>query len=212
VLERRTRSDGTTARGLNLTWEVRDGIGAHSKGLRDLEAGAPPGDGFPATREGQVVRLADRIAYVHHDTDDAVRAGLVAEDDVPREVRAVLGRTRGQWLDVMVHDLIHSSEEGEAVRLSDAVRQALNRLKDFLSDRVYKGPTTAPEVAKAQRLILALYTHYLDHPDELSPEYRELIACGETVARVVGDFLAGMTDRYAIRLAETLFVPRTWAF
>jgi len=212
LLERRTRSDGTTVQGLNLTWEVRDGIGGHSKGLRDLEAGAPPGGGLPATREGQVVRLADRIAYVHHDTDDAVRAGLVAEDDVPREVRAVLGRTRGQWLDVMVHDLIHSSDEGEAVRLSDAVRQALNRLKDFLSDRVYKGPTTAPEVAKAQRLILALYTHYLDHPDELSPEYRELIASGETVVRVVGDFLAGMTDRYAIRLAETLFVPRTWAF
>jgi len=206
LLERRTRSDGTTARGLNLTWEVRDGIAGHSKGLRDLEA--DPGDGgLPTTLEGQVVRLADRIAYVHHDTDDAVRAGLIAEADVPDEVRAVLGRTRGLWIGVMVRDLVHSSEGRDGVGLSDGVRVALNRLKDFLTARVYQGPHTAPELAKGQRLLLALYDRYLHHPEEMSPEYRELLERGEPVGRIVGDFLAGMTDRYALRLGDTLFGP-----
>jgi len=210
LLERRTRADGVTVRGLNLTWEVRDGIAGHSKGLRDLEADAG-GAALPATLEGQIVRLADRIAYVHHDTDDAVRAGLIAEEDVPSEVCAVLGRTRGQWLGVMVRDLVRSSDGRDAATLSDGVRVALNRLKDFLTDRVYQGPQAAAQVAKAQRLVRALYDHHLQHPEELSPEYRELIDRGEPVGRVVGDFLAGMTDRYAIRLAETLLLPRTWA-
>jgi len=211
LLERRTRADGTQVRGLNLTWEVRDGIGRHSKGLSDLEAEAPD-DTLPTTREGQLVRLADRVAYVHHDADDAIRAGLLDEAEVPPPVREVLGRTRGQWLDVMVRDLVRTTLGTGTVGLSDPVRVALNTLKDFLAARVYQGPVTAPEVAKAQRLLQALYAHHLEHPEDLSAEYRELVARGEPLPRVVGDFLAGMTDRYAIRLAETLFVPRTWAF
>jgi len=210
VLERRTRADGTQVRGLNLTWEVRDGIGLHSKGLSDLEAEAPD-DALPATLEGRLVRLADRIAYVHHDADDAMRAGLIAEAEVPAGVREVLGRTRGQWLDVMVRDLVRTTGRTGTVTLSDEVRVALNALKDFLAERVYQGPASAPEVAKAQRLLRALYTYHLEHPEELSDEYRDLIEEGEPLPRVVGDFLAGMTDRYAIRLAETLFVPGRWA-
>ncbi len=212
LLETRTRADGSTVRGLNLTWETRNGVGGHSKGLRDLEATREGAEGLPATLEGQVVRLSDRIAYVHHDMDDAIRAGLLAEGEVPRDVRDVLGDTRGQWLDVTVRDLVAASEGRDVIDLSAPVRHALNVLKDFLADRVYHGPATAPEVAKAGRLVLALSAHFLDHPDEMSAEYRDLLAHGEPVARVVGDFLAGMTDRYAIRLAESLFIPRTWAF
>ncbi len=202
-LEVRSRSDGTTVRGLNLTWEVRDGIAGHSKGLADLPAGRP--ERLPATLEGQIVRLADRIAYVHHDTDDAVRAGLIREEEVPREVRQVLGQTRARWIGVMVSDLVDSSASLETARLSEGVRVALNRLKDFLAERVYQGQATADEVARAQALLRALYDHHRAHPAELSAEFRDLLERGEPVGRIVGDFLAGMTDRYAIRLAERLF-------
>jgi len=213
VLEIRTRADGTPVRGLNLTWEVRDGIGSHSKGLADLRPAADDGsdEALPATLEGQVVRLADRIAYVHHDTDDAIRAGLIAEQDVPRRVREVLGAARGGWLGRMVRDLVSSSGDQPTIRPSEDVRAALNALVDFLTERVYRGPSAAMEVAKARRLVRALYDYYLTHPDEVSLEYRDLIARGDPAGRVVGDFLAGMTDRYAIRLAESLFIPHAWS-
>lgn len=213
VLEVRVRADGTPVRGLNLTWEVRNGIAGHSKGLADLPpaAGGGSDDGLPATLEGQVVRLADRIAYVHHDADDAMRAGLITERDVPASVRAKLGQTHGEWLGRMVRDLVASSRDQRAIRLSDEIRVPLNALKDFLTERVYRGPGAAVEVAKARRLVQALYEYYLEHPGEIPAEYRELTARGEPAGRVVGDFLAGMTDRYAIRLAESLFVPRAWA-
>src|SRR5713101_4577078 len=201
-----------SARGLNLTWEVRDGVGTHSKGLADLQStDRDTDDSLPATLEGQVVRLADRIAYVHHDTDDAIRAGLVTEREVPAGVRAHLGQTRGEWLDRMVRDLVSASQDQPTIRLSDNVREAQNTLKDFLASRVYRGPAALAEVVKAKRLVQALYEHYLAYPDEISSEYRELMARGDPVGRVVGDFLAGMTDRYAIRLAEALFIPRSWA-
>jgi len=205
-LELRTRSDGTTVRGLNLTWEVRDGIAGHSKGLADLPAGPP--ERLPATLEGQIVRLADRIAYVHHDTDDAVRAGLIREDEVPSTVREVLGQTRARWMGVLVGNLVESTAQAETAALSEEVRIALNRLKDFLSAHLYRGPATAAEVARAQALLRALYDHQLAHPEALSAEFQMLLGQGAPVDRVVGDFLAGMTDRYAIRLAEHLFGPR----
>ncbi|HXF81459.1 MAG TPA: deoxyguanosinetriphosphate triphosphohydrolase [bacterium] len=203
LLERRTRADGAVVRGLNLSWEVLDGIGGHSKGLRDLTAddGGPE---LPATWEGRLVRLADRIAYLHHDTDDAVRAGLIAEAEIPDAVRAVLGERRGGWLGALVADLVAATERRGAVGLSDPVREALNRWKDFLTARVYRAPAVAAQVSRARRLVLALYDHYLAHPEELSPEYRELIEAGEPLRRVAGDFLAGMTDRYAMRAAASL--------
>ncbi len=213
VLEIRMRADGTAVRGLNLTWEVRDGISGHSKGLAHLQPAVDDGvdESLPATLEGQVVRLADRIAYVHHDTDDAMRAGLITEQDIPRSVRQVLGPARGGWLGRMVRNLVSSSGDQRTIRPSDDVRVALNALVDFLTERVYRGPAAAAEVAKAKRLVQALYDYYLGHPDEISPECHDLITQGEPAGRVVGDFLAGMTDRYAIRLAESLFIPHAWS-
>src|SRR3989454_11696822 len=159
VMEIRTRADGTPVRGLNLTWEVRDGIGSHSKGLADLRPAADDGsdEALPATLEGQVVRLADRIAYVHHDTDDAIRAGLIAEQDVPRRVREGLGAARGGWLGRMGRDLVASSGDQPTVRPSEGVRTALKALGDFLTEGGYRGPSAALGGAQARRLGPGLY-------------------------------------------------------
>ena len=209
VLERRQRADGTVLWGLNLTWEVRDGIGGHSKGLRDLEP-APDPEALPATLEGQVVRLADRIAYVHHDMDDAVRAGIVREDEVPAAVRAVLGPYRGEWLSRMIHDVVQQGQTADRIALSDEIRQAQNRLKDFLSERVYLGPHTADDVRRAHVVVRALFAHYLAHPGEIPEEFCT-VPDAPAPPRMACDFLAGMTDRYARRAFETYFPVREWA-
>jgi dGTPase len=216
VLERRRTRDGTVEEGLNLTWEVRNGIGGHSKGTRDIEIfpdldEAVPETG-PETVEGQLARVADRIAYVHHDTDDAMRAGLIHEGDVPAAVRQVLGQTRGQWVDTTVRDIVARSAETGRIQMTDEVRVALNGLKDFLFEVVYQGSAAKAEVDKAQRLLIDVFAHFVDHPGEIGEEARRLLDEGRsTVHRAVCDFLAGMTDRFAIRTAERLFVPRTWA-
>ncbi|MBI4279312.1 MAG: deoxyguanosinetriphosphate triphosphohydrolase, partial [Armatimonadetes bacterium] len=196
-------------RGLNLTWEVRDGIKGHSKGLRDLVEDEA---GLPVTLEAQVVRLADRIAYVHHDTDDAIRARVIEEAAVPERVKAVLGVTRGRWLDTLVHDAVAQITDRGAVALSPAVREALNLLKDFLTVNVYLGSQAKAEVGKAQNVLAGLFEYCLAHPEDIPQEYRDAMADGEPLHRAACDYLAGMTDRYAIRMAQHLLIPRTWAF
>jgi len=215
LLERRRTSDGRIEHGLNLAWEVRDGIGGHSKGPTDLETLPPidetPADALPHTVEGQLARVSDRIAYVHHDTDDAIRAGLIGEQDVPAAVREVLGETRGQWVDVTVRDIVERSAERPRIEMGDAIRRALNELKDFLFERVYRGSAAKSDVGKAQRLLRELFDYFVAHPGEMGDESREPLESGQTtVPRAVCDFLAGMTDRFAIRTHERLFVPRAW--
>lgn len=207
LLEQRRRSDGTVEWGLGLTWEVRDGIARHSKGKSDI---GPNDVGLPQTLEGQIARVADRIAYVHHDVDDAVRAGLLSENEIPLDVREALGPTRGRWVDTLVRDVVAHSEDAPQIRWSDPAREALNRLKDFLFNRVYLNPRAKSEEPRAQRLLRMLFDYFLAHPDEISPEYRRLIDHGEATPRIVCDFLAGMTDRYAIRMGEILFLPKSW--
>ncbi len=203
-LEQRRRADGSIVAGLNLTWEVRDGIGGHSKGLRDLKE-VEAETSIPSTLEGQVVRLADRVAYLHHDTDDAVRAGLIQDADVPGEVTAVLGAPRSRWLDAMVRDIVAAASQGEAIDLSAPVREALNRLKDFLSERVYLSPSATVEAARGQRMLRLLFEHFLAHPQDLPAETREA-AAGEPAPRAICDYLAGMTDRFAMRVFSGLFI------
>ena len=216
VLERRQTRDGGQDEGLNLTWQVRNGIGGHSKGAQDigifpdLEADMPAAG--PDTVEGQLARVADRIAYVHHDTDDAVRAGLIRETDVPERVRRVLGQTRGQRLDTIVRNIVARSAGGGRIQMTEDVRLALNGLKDFLFETVYQASAAKAEVGRAQRLLHELFAYFLDHPQQIGDESRRLLDEGrETSARAVCDFLAGMTDRFAIRMFERQFVPRTWA-
>jgi dGTPase len=216
LLERRRTREGTYEDGLNLTWEVRDGIGGHSKGPRDLDALPAAGDqlpeSMPATLEGQIARVADRVAYVHHDTDDAIRAGLIDERDVPAAVREALGETRGAWVDTTVRDIVARSAGRARLEMGDDVRVALNRLKDFLFEAVYNGSAAKAETGKAQRLLADLFAYFVEHPQEMSDEFRGLAERGQATAqRAACDFLAGMTDRFAIRMQERLFVPKAWA-
>ena len=182
--------------GLNLTWEVRDGIVHHPWSM-------PP----PATLEAQVVRFADRIAYINHDMDDAIRAGVLHPDELPREPVAVLGDTHSRRINTLVTDLIDQSEDQAEVQLSPPVFAALDALRDFMFEQVYLRATSHGEHEKAVKLIRDLFAHYLEHPDEMPPEYHQ--APGDLPTRVA-DFIAGMTDRYALRTYERLFLPQGW--
>jgi dGTPase len=182
--------------GLNLTREVRDGILNHPWSMP-----------MPSTPEAQVVRLADRIGYVNHDIDDAIRAGLLTEGDLPGDAVAVLGRTHGDRIETQVADIIVSTGDGPEVRLSDQGHAALDTLRDFLFSRVYLRQEAASEQQKAVSLLRALFAYYLDHPDQIPDEYRA--APGDLPTRVA-DYIAGMTDRYALRTYEQLFLPQGW--
>jgi len=183
-------------RGLNLTWEVRDGIVNHTWSM-------PP----PSTPEAQIVRYADRIAYVNHDVDDAVRAGVLEDGDLPSEALGVLGRTHSDRIDTLVTDLVEHSAAGPDVRLSDDVFRALDLMREFLFDRVYLRDEARTEQDKAIGLVRTLFAHYLDHPEEVPEEYHR--APGDLPTRVA-DYIAGMTDRFALRVYERLFLPHGW--
>ncbi|MGZ8604234.1 MAG: deoxyguanosinetriphosphate triphosphohydrolase [Actinomycetota bacterium] len=183
-------------RGLNLTWEVRDGILHHPWSMP-----------APSTSEARVVRLADRIAYVNHDVDDAVRAGVLAPDELPREALEVLGRTHGERINTLVTDVVSSSADPPEIRLSDPVFRALDVLRDFLFERVYLRDEARTEQEKAIALVRTLFAHYLDHPDAVPSEYHR--APGDLPTRIA-DYIAGMTDRYALRTYEQLFLPQGW--
>ncbi|HXF71441.1 MAG TPA: deoxyguanosinetriphosphate triphosphohydrolase [Actinomycetota bacterium] len=183
-------------RGLNLTWEVRDGIVNHPWSMP-----------LPATLEGQVVRYADRIAYVNHDIDDAIRAGVLTEGDLPAGPLHVLGRTHGERIATLVRDLVEASWDAPEVRLSEGVGRALDELRAFMFERVYLREEVRSEQEKAVGMLRALFRHYLEHPDEIPEEYHR--APGDLPTRVA-DHVAGMTDRYALRVYERLFLPRGW--
>jgi dGTPase len=183
-------------RGLNLTWEVRDGIVNHTWSMPQ-----------PSTPEAQAVRFADRIAYVNHDVDDAVRAGVLRPEELPTEVLEVLGRTHSQRIDRLVTDLVEQSTEGPDLHLSDEVFRALDAMRDFMFERVYLRDEARSEQDKAIALVRTLFAHHLDHPEEVPQEYHR--APGDLPTRVA-DYIAGMTDRYALRTYEQLFLPQRW--
>jgi dGTPase len=183
-------------RGLNLTWEVRDGILNHTWSMP-----------MPSTLEAQVARFADRIAYVNHDVDDAIRAGILRAQDLPEAAVGVLGRTHGQRIDTLVTDLVERSLDGDAVRLSDPVFRALDTLRDFLFDRVYLRSEAADEQRKAVELVSALFRYYLEHPEAMPAD---VVATPGDLPTHVADHVAGMTDRFALRTYEQLFLPQGW--
>jgi dGTPase len=183
-------------RGLNLTWETRDGIVNHTWSMP-----------MPATLEGQVVRFADRIAYVNHDVDDAVRAGLLQPEEIPTEVTAVLGETHTARVNTLVQDLVAESEDSDDIQLSSSTLDALDRLRDFLFDRVYLRSEARAEQEKAMSVVRSLFSYYLEHPEAVPAEYGS--APGDLPARIA-DYIAGMTDRFALRTYEQLFLPRGW--
>lgn len=196
--------------GLNLTAEVIDGIVKHSKGLGALSD--VPDNFLPHTHEGRIVRFADIIAYVNHDLDDALRAGLIHEGQIPKEITAALGQGCRQRIDTMVRDLIEvaNASGGEVVRLSPEVDAALSALRSWLTANVYRVEAVEAEFDKAARMLRELFCYFVDNPGFLK-DCGGKIRAGEEVSVAVADFIAGMTDRYAINLYHQLFLPRPWS-
>ena len=193
--------------GLNLTHETRDGIVAHTKG-ESSTAEALERDP-PATLEAMVVRLSDRIAYVNHDVDDAIRAGILTADDLPAECREVLGDTHSRRIGTLVGDIITCSQEQPRLAMSAPVVSALDVLKDFLFERVYIGPSSAvQEHQRVDALIRHMFAHYAQHPEGLPEGFAPASDEMRDVARTVCDYIAGMTDNYARDRYVELTVPR----
>ena len=182
-------------KGLNLTPEVRDGILNHTGDLR------------AETLEGRIVGTADRIAYVNHDIDDAIRAGILSEGDLPDTTHAVLGPDHSSRIQTLVMDMVETSAAADDIRMSDSVWDAMMELRAFLFARVYTAPVVMAEVDKATRLVGALFDYYVAHTEEVPEEYRA-IAEGDDL-RAVTDYVAGMTDRFAKNLFQQLFIPHS---
>lgn len=178
--------------GLNLTWEVRDGILNHT------------GEDRAATLEGRIVKYADRIAYINHDIDDAIRARVICSEDIPSALRNVLGQTHGERIDRMVRSVIQASINGEDICMEPSIGQATEELRQFMFAHVYYNPLAKKEEKKAMLLLEDLYAFFIKHPERLPSERA---AADESVPRRVCDYLAGMTDRYAIRLYTSLHIP-----
>ena len=196
--------------GLNLTWEVRDGIAKHSKGKGGAPLGMDPSR-RSATLEGQVARVADMIAYVNHDIDDAVRAGVLHTTDLPVEALAVLGRSSSERIGTLVSDIVERTLDTRPdveLRMSDGVLSALLDLRAFLFDAVYENRVAMSEFRKASGILGGLWERVRQEPDVyLDPQTVQ----EEGIDAATRDFLAGMTDRFAVGLYETLFIPKPWA-
>lgn len=184
--------------GLNLTFEVRDGILNHQT------------KGMPETLEGKVVRYSDKIAYIHHDMDDAVRAGILKESDVPKEIGDVIGYTCGERLDCFIHDIVTTSMNKNDIRMSDDVARAMNDIRNFMFERVYQNPVAKGEEGRAEALIETLYDYYYTNFDLLPADLKNLCDKGDSKEQVVCDYVGAMTDRYAISVYEDIFIPKTW--
>jgi len=182
--------------GLNLTWEVRDGILNHT------------GEHMPATLEGEVVRLSDRIAYINSDIDDALRAGLLDLSDLPAGPVRTLGSTSSERIDALAHDTVDNSTGSDDIRMSAATWALMDELRDFLFENVYIGSIARTEEDKAVRVMESLAQYYLDHPEEMPAEYRP--ESDSERALKVCDYVAGMTDRYALTRYGEFFLPRSW--
>ena len=183
--------------GLNLTYEVRMGILCHT------------GSAMPQTLEGQIVRQADRIAYVNHDIDDAIRAGVLQREDIPKSITKVLGSTHSQRINTLVCDAINTSREAGRFTLSSGVETALTDLRSFMFERVYRNPVAKGEESKAREMLKRLYEYYFTHPDALPEDFQPQMSF-EGLERTVCDYIAGMTDNYAVDKYTELFIPKGW--
>lgn len=184
-------------KGLNLTYEVRDAIVNHT------------GDNTAVTLEGAIMRFADRIAYINHDIDDACRAGILSLDDIPKELRNVLGTSHGVRINTMVTSVIEASANSDKIRMTDEVGQATDELRDFLFKNVYYNPKAKKEETKAKILLKHLFEYFEHEPEKMPGIYKEQLEY-EPVKRCVCDYLSSMTDRYAINLFKELFIPNIW--
>jgi len=196
-------------KGLNLTFEVRDGILKHSKGKGEVIPEDP--EDAPCTYEGRLVRIADIIAYINHDIDDAMRAELISPQDIPRDCVERLGESHGQRIDSMVRDILEQAQDSDPLKigLSEWAMEATVKLRNFLYGRVYTLPEVHGDFIKSAKIIRELHAYFLERREEFRKEAGEAFA-HEPVERAILDFIAGMTDRYAIKLYEKIFLPQPW--
>ena len=183
--------------GLNLTYEVRMGILGHS------------GPDIPETWEGQIVRVSDRIAYINHDIDDAIRAGILSNEDIPREISYILGDSHKERINTLVCDMVNNTLDTGVLGMRPEVASAMDALRDFLFERVYRNPVAKGEESKARGIIQELYLYYSKHPEALPPDFIPQLDF-EGISRVICDYIAGMTDKYAVYTYENLFIPSAW--
>lgn len=185
--------------GLNLTWEVRDGILNH------------PTKGKPNTLEGQIIRLSDKIAYINHDIDDAIRGKILAKDDLPKIYTDVLGKSSRERINNLIHDIVRNSIEQNQIRMSKEMEEAMTELRAFMFTNVYIGSKAKDHEDKAKNMLTQLFLYFKEKPYILPVEYTDMIENeNEPLERVVCDYVAGMTDRYAIRKFYDLFIPTSW--
>ncbi len=183
--------------GLNLTHEVRNGILCHT------------GPVWPGTLEGQIVRRSDQIAYVNHDIDDAIRANILTDDDIPQAITDVLGRSHSVRINTLVTDIIQVSREAGAVQLSPEVEKALKDLRAFMFSRVYHNPVAKAEESKAKAMLCKLFEYYMAHPEALPEDFHPQLSF-DGMERTVCDYIAGMTDNYAVDKYTEIFIPMGW--
>ena len=183
--------------GLNLTYETRMGIVCHT------------GDQLPDTLEGQIIRLADRIAYINHDIDDACRAGILSNRDSPVEITDVLGETHSQRINTLVMDIISHSQGLDHLERDPGVAEAMEKLRDFMFERVYRNPVAKGEESQARDIIGILYDYYMKHPGKLPTDFQPQLSF-DGIERTVVDYIAGMTDKYAVYKFSEIFIPTAW--
>lgn len=186
-------------KGLNLTKEVRDGIVNHRT------------SGNPATLEGKIVRFSDKIAYINHDIDDAIRGKIITEKDIPNKYTEVLGDTTKKRLDTLVHDIVKSSVGKPDIFMSEEIQEAMMGLRSYMFESVYTNPVAKKEETKANEMLKQLFEYYLKHIDQLPEEFKYLIdECGENEEQVVCDYIAGMSDQYSVSTFQRIFIPKSW--
>ena len=186
-------------RGLNLTYEVRMGILGHT------------GTFIPETWEGQIVRVSDRIAYINHDIDDAVRGGIIRESDIPAHLRTRLGASHGTRIDTLVTAMIDYGLRYCEIGMDRAVHDDMMELRQFMFEHVYRSPEVRREETRTRTMLQSLYRYFAEHPDEMPDDYFVLMTKGEPLERVVCDYIASMTDRYSIAVFRRLFIPNSWS-
>lgn len=184
--------------GMNLTWEVRDGMRNHQTA------------GMPSTLEGKIVRLSDKIAYINHDIDDAIRGHIIKEEDIPARYREVLGKSCRERLNTLIHDIIKNSDGKSEILMSEEIHEAMFELRKYMFSHVYTNPVAKGQEHKAEDMLIELFDYYMRHIEVLPSEYTLLMEKGESEERVVCDYIAGMTDRYAISKFKELKIPSFW--
>ena len=185
-------------KGLNLTWEVRDGILNHQM------------SSMPATLEGKIVRLSDKIAYINHDVDDAIRAKILCEEDIPAQYREILGTNVRMRLNTLIHNIVTNSMGRDDILMSPEVEDAMKGLRKYMFKNLYHNPKAKHEEQKAEEMLERLFEFYTKRPEMMPEQYTDMIQKGEQLDRAVCDYIAGMTDQYAIAKFSEYYVPVQW--